>query len=51
MRKFIPYGRQYIDEEDIQAVVEVLRSDFITTGRRLPSWKTPLPGILVQNMQ
>ena len=32
MRSFIPYGRQCIDEEDIQAVVEVLRSDFITTG-------------------
>lgn len=28
----IPYGRQSIDEDDIQAVVEVLRSDFITTG-------------------
>ncbi len=28
----IPYGRQSIDEEDIQAVVEVLRGDFLTTG-------------------
>lgn len=28
----IPYGRQSIDEDDIQAVVEVLRSDLITTG-------------------
>ncbi len=28
----IPYGRQNIDEEDIQAVVKVLKSDFITTG-------------------
>jgi perosamine synthetase len=28
----IPYGRQYIDEEDIQQVVEVLRSDWLTTG-------------------
>ncbi len=28
----IPYGRQSIDEDDIQAVVEVLRSDFLTTG-------------------
>lgn len=28
----IPYGRQYIDKEDIQAVVDVLRSDFLTTG-------------------
>lgn len=29
---FIPYGRQSIDEEDIQAVVDVLRSDYLTTG-------------------
>lgn len=28
----IPYGRQNIDEADIQAVVDVLRSDFITQG-------------------
>jgi perosamine synthetase len=28
----IPYGRQSIDEDDIQAVVEVLRSDWLTTG-------------------
>ncbi len=28
----LPYSRQWIDEEDIQAVVEVLRSDWLTTG-------------------
>jgi len=28
----IPYGRQSVDEEDIQRVVEVLRSDWLTTG-------------------
>lgn len=28
----IPYGRQYIDEEDIKAVIDVLRSDWLTTG-------------------
>lgn len=28
----IPYGRQQIDEDDVQAVVEVLRSDWLTTG-------------------
>jgi perosamine synthetase len=28
----IPYGRQLIDEDDIQAVVDVLRSDWLTTG-------------------
>ena len=30
--KILPYGRQWIDEEDIKAVVEVLRSDWLTTG-------------------
>ena len=29
---FIPYGRQNISEQDIQAVVEVLKSDWITQG-------------------
>jgi UDP-4-amino-4,6-dideoxy-N-acetyl-beta-L-altrosamine transaminase len=29
---FLPYGRQQIDERDIDAVVEVLRSDWLTTG-------------------
>jgi len=28
----IPYGRQSVDDEDIQFVVEVLRSDWLTTG-------------------
>lgn len=32
MTKFIPYGRQSISEEDIQAVVDVLRSDWLTQG-------------------
>jgi len=30
--RFIPYGRQTIDEDDIQAVIEVLKSDWLTTG-------------------
>lgn len=28
----IPYGKQWIDEDDIQAVAEVLQSDYLTTG-------------------
>src|SRR5260370_19788852 len=31
----LPYGRQSIDEDDIQAVVEALRSDWLTTGRKI----------------
>lgn len=30
--RLLPYGHQSIDEADIQAVVEVLRSDWLTTG-------------------
>ncbi|HUU24584.1 MAG TPA: UDP-4-amino-4,6-dideoxy-N-acetyl-beta-L-altrosamine transaminase [Methyloceanibacter sp.] len=30
--RFLPYGRQSIDEADIEAVVEVLRGDMLTTG-------------------
>jgi len=29
---FLPYGRQSIDDDDIEAVTRVLRSDFLTTG-------------------
>lgn len=29
---YLPYGRQWIDEDDVKAVVDVLNSDFITTG-------------------
>ena len=28
----IPYGRQTIEEDDIEEVVKVLKSDFLTTG-------------------
>ena len=32
----IPYGKQSISEADIEAVVEVLRSDWITQGPMVP---------------
>ena len=35
----IPYGRQSISEEDIQAVVDVLRSDFLTQGPVVPQFE------------
>lgn len=35
----IPYGRQEITREDIEAVVEVLRSDFITQGPLVPRFE------------
>ncbi len=35
----IPYGRQDIREEDVEAVVEVLRSDFLTQGPVVPRFE------------
>ena len=35
----IPYGRQSISEADIDAVVEVLRSDFLTQGPVVPAFE------------
>ncbi|MDF2486382.1 MAG: UDP-4-keto-6-deoxy-N-acetylglucosamine 4-aminotransferase, partial [Herbinix sp.] len=36
---YIPYGRQWIDEDDIQAVVETLRSDYLTTGPKVEEFE------------
>lgn len=36
---YIPYGRQSIDEADIQAVVDVLRSDYLTTGPKVAEFE------------
>lgn len=35
----IPYGRQEISDEDIEAVVSVLRSDFLTQGPVVPAFE------------
>jgi dTDP-4-amino-4,6-dideoxygalactose transaminase len=32
----IPYGKQDINEADIEAVLEVLQSDFLTQGPQVP---------------
>ena len=37
--KIIPYGYQYIDKEDIKAVVDVLSSDFLTTGPKVSEFE------------
>jgi dTDP-4-amino-4,6-dideoxygalactose transaminase len=38
-QKIIPYGRQHITEEDIQAVVNVLNSDFLTQGPEIEKFE------------
>ena len=38
----IPYGRQWIDENDVQSVVETLRSDRITQGPKVKEFESIL---------
>ncbi len=38
----IPYGKQSITAEDINAVVEVLKSDFLTQGPQVPAFEKSL---------
>ncbi|MEE9173725.1 MAG: UDP-4-amino-4,6-dideoxy-N-acetyl-beta-L-altrosamine transaminase [Thermoplasmata archaeon] len=42
----LPYGRQWIDEEDIEAVAQVLRSDWITTGPQVPAFERAVAGFV-----
>ncbi|WP_370970033.1 UDP-4-amino-4,6-dideoxy-N-acetyl-beta-L-altrosamine transaminase [Amycolatopsis sp. cg9] len=42
MAEFLPYGRQSISEEDIQAVVDVLRGDWLTTGPAVQQFEADL---------
>lgn len=40
--RFIPYGRQSIDDDDIQAVTDILRSDWLTTGPAVERFEADL---------
>src|SRR3972149_4370472 len=42
MNEFIPYGRQCIDEDDIQAVIAVLQSDWLTQGPHIEEFEKAL---------
>jgi UDP-4-amino-4,6-dideoxy-N-acetyl-beta-L-altrosamine transaminase len=37
---FLPYGRQTIEDDDVAAVAEALRADFLTTGPRVARFET-----------
>jgi UDP-4-amino-4,6-dideoxy-L-N-acetyl-beta-L-altrosamine transaminase len=39
---FIPYGKQFIDEDDLKAVEETLKSDFLTTGPKVREFEEAL---------
>ncbi len=44
MKKFYPYGRQHITEDDIRQVVEVLRSDYMTQGPKIGEFECSFAG-------
>lgn len=42
----IPYGRQYIDQADIDAVTAVLNSDFLTQGPAVPAFEQAVANLV-----
>lgn len=42
MKMIVPYGRQLVTDSDIDAVVEVLRSDFLTQGPKTKAFEQDL---------
>jgi dTDP-4-amino-4,6-dideoxygalactose transaminase len=42
---FLPYAHQQISEADIAAVADVLRSDWLTTGPRIPALEADLAAV------
>jgi len=42
MNQNIPYGKQFIDEKDIEAVVSVLKGDWLTTGPKVDEFENAI---------
>ena len=40
--QFINYGRQWIDEDDIAAVIETLKSQFLTQGFKIEEFENAI---------
>lgn len=45
MSDYIPYGRQHIEQQDIDAVVATLTSDFLTQGPQVPQFEKRMAAI------
>ncbi len=43
-QSMLPYGRQWVDEDDIAAVVAVLHSDWLTTGPKVAEFERAVAG-------
>ena len=50
-KKFIPYGRQSIDSDDINSVIDTLKSDFLTQGPKLKNLKMQFLAIVEPSIQ
>jgi len=46
LNRLIPYGHQCVEEDDIQAVVKVLRSDWLTTGPAVDAFEKAVAGFV-----
>lgn len=46
----IPYGRQQVTQEDIDAVLSVLNSDFLTQGPIVAQFESAVAKYVVQSM-
>ncbi len=42
--KLLPYGRQWVNDEDIDAVVKALKGDFLTTGPTITEFEADFAG-------
>ena len=45
MAAFLPYGRQTIEDDDVAAVVQALRSDMLTTGPRVEEFEAAFAAV------
>jgi len=45
-QEMLPYARQSLDEDDINAVLEVLRSDWLTTGPQVAAFEQDFAAVV-----
>lgn len=46
---YLPYGRQWIDEEDIESVINVLKGDYLTTGPTISEFERAIASYVGTN--
>ena len=47
--KFIPYGKQDINNNDIESVIEVLKSDYLTQGPQVAKFENKICSFVESN--